>query len=81
MYGDQDSYTKPVYTKLKAGESSMLAEVPLAGAVWSVRCTAEAQSYVMLTVLMVLPLPYNIISALFLNVEADLRTKFLVGVL
>ena len=36
MYGDQDSYTKPMYTKLKAGESSMLAEVPLAGAVWSV---------------------------------------------
>ena len=39
MYGDQDRYTKPVYTKLKAGESSMLAEVPSAGAVWSVRYT------------------------------------------
>ena len=36
VYGDQDSYTKPMYTKLKAGESSMLAEVPSAGAVWSV---------------------------------------------
>ena len=52
MYRDQDSYTKPMYTKLKARESSMLAEVPSAGAIWSVRCTPAAQSYVALTVLM-----------------------------
>ena len=36
VYGDQDNYTTPIYAKLKVRESSKLAEVLSAGAVWSV---------------------------------------------